>query len=68
MIEWNPDDCNCPSRKLLDRIGDRWTVLVVRSQAGGPLRLSELTARIDGVCQKAARALSSTTSPEGASS
>ncbi len=52
MIEWNPYDRNCPTRKLLDRIGDRWTVLVVGSLADGPLRFSELAARIDGVSQK----------------
>lgn len=68
MIEWDPDDRNCPTRKLLDRIGDRWTVFVMGSLAGGLLSFSELAARIDGVSQRAARALSSTTSLEGASS
>ena len=52
MPEWNPYDRNCPTRKLLDRIGDRWTVLVVGALTGGPLRFSELAARIDGVSQK----------------
>ncbi len=52
MPEWNPYDRNCPTRKLLDRIGDRWTVLVVGSLSDGPLRFSELVRRIDGVSQK----------------
>lgn len=38
MSEWNPYDRNCPSRRLLDRIGDRWTVLVVGTLSDGPLR------------------------------
>ena len=52
MPEWNPYDRNCPTRKLLDRIGDRWTVLTVGALSDGPLRFSELVARIDGVSQK----------------
>ncbi|GAA4486974.1 helix-turn-helix domain-containing protein [Microbacterium panaciterrae] len=52
MVEWDPYDRNCPTRKVLDRIGDRWTVLVVGTLAGGPLRFSELAARIDGISQK----------------
>lgn len=52
MGEWNPYDRNCPTRQLLDRIGDRWTVLVVGTLADGPLRFSELAARIDGISQK----------------
>lgn len=51
-MEWNPYDRNCPTRKVLDRVGDRWTVLVVGSLAEGPLRFSQLAARIDGVSQK----------------
>lgn len=48
----DPYQRDCPSRQILDRIGDRWTVLVVGALAGGPLRFSRLTARIDGVSQK----------------
>lgn len=50
--QWDPYDRNCPTRRLLDRIGDRWTVLVVGALADGPLRYSELHKRIDGVSQK----------------
>ena len=48
----DPYQRDCPSRQILDRIGDRWTVLVVGALAGGPLRFSRLAARIDGVSQK----------------
>lgn len=51
-MEANPYDRNCPSRRLLDRIGDRWTVLVVGILSEGPTRFGELARRIDGVSQK----------------
>jgi DNA-binding HxlR family transcriptional regulator len=49
---WNPYDRNCPTRRLLDRIGDRWTVLVIGSLVDGPLRYSVIAERVDGVSQK----------------
>lgn len=42
----------CPSRALLDRIGERWTVLVIGILADGPHRFSQLRRRVDGVSQK----------------
>jgi DNA-binding HxlR family transcriptional regulator len=45
-------DRNCPSRQVLDRIGDTWSVLVVVSLAQGPQRYTELATRIDGVSPK----------------
>ncbi|POH58988.1 winged helix-turn-helix transcriptional regulator [Arthrobacter glacialis] len=52
VLEWDPYDRNCPSRQVLDRVGDRWTVLVVGALAAGPMRFSELAERVDGVSQK----------------
>lgn len=49
---WNPYVRDCPTRQVLDRIGDRWTVLVVGTLAKGPLRYSEIAERVDGVSQK----------------
>lgn len=49
---WDPYDRNCPTRTLLDRIADRWAVLVVGALDDGPLRYSELVQRVDGVSQK----------------
>ncbi|MEO6530549.1 MAG: helix-turn-helix domain-containing protein [Specibacter sp.] len=51
-FEWDPYDRNCPSRQVLDRVGDRWTVLVVGALTRGPLRFSELAERVDGISQK----------------
>lgn len=50
--DWDPYDPHCPSRRLLDRIGDRWTVLVVGALDPGPQRFSALAARIQGISQK----------------
>jgi DNA-binding HxlR family transcriptional regulator len=49
---WDPYDRNCPSRQVLDRIGDRWSVLVVGALVHGPLRFSALAKTVDGVSQK----------------
>ncbi|AQP49585.1 winged helix-turn-helix transcriptional regulator [Tessaracoccus flavescens] len=52
-MPWDPYDRNCPSRRLLDRIGDRWTVLIVGILAEeGPIRFGELARRVDGISQK----------------
>src|SRR5919107_4060240 len=45
-------DPDCPTRVVLDRIGDKWTVLVIGSLEDGSLRFSELRARIGGVAPK----------------
>jgi DNA-binding HxlR family transcriptional regulator len=42
----------CPSRQLLDRIGDKWVTLVLCALVGdGALRYSELARRLGGVSQ-----------------
>ena len=48
----DPYSERCPSRQVLDRIGDRWTVLLLGALAGGPMRFSELARRVSGVSQK----------------
>ncbi|GAA1774564.1 MULTISPECIES: helix-turn-helix domain-containing protein [Streptomonospora] len=45
----NPD---CPTRLVLDRIGDRWTSLVVLHLAEGPMRFTRLRAAIGGIAPK----------------
>jgi len=39
----------CPTRLVLDRIGDKWSVLVVLILSDGPRRFTELRDRISGV-------------------
>jgi DNA-binding HxlR family transcriptional regulator len=44
---------DCPSRRLLDAIGDKWVSLsIVALGMHGTMRYSELAARIEGVSQK----------------
>lgn len=42
----------CPTRLVLDRIGDKWTVLVVLLLSDGPLRFSELRGQLGSVAPK----------------
>ncbi|KZB83637.1 winged helix-turn-helix transcriptional regulator [Amycolatopsis regifaucium] len=48
----NPYDPDCPTRALLDRIGDQWTVLIVGVLGDGPLRFTEIGKRVRGISQK----------------
>lgn len=43
---------NCPTRQILDLIGDKWTVLIVGLLEHGPMRFSELQRTIDGISHK----------------
>jgi DNA-binding HxlR family transcriptional regulator len=46
-------DPACATRKLLDRIGTKWTSMVVKVLAeAGELRFTELRHRVPGVSQK----------------
>ena len=49
---YDPFARDCPSRRLLDRIGDRWTVLLITTLEDGPRRFSELLRTVDGISQK----------------
>jgi len=51
-VEGDPYNVNCPTRRILDRIGDRWTVLIVVALGEGDARFSELRRRIEGISQK----------------
>ncbi|QFZ24556.1 transcriptional regulator [Saccharothrix syringae] len=42
----------CPSRQALDRLADKWSVLLVGSLEGGPRRFGQLFAAIDGISEK----------------
>ena len=43
----------CPARLVLDRIGDKWAMLIInRLFAEGPLRFNELRRQIGGISQK----------------
>lgn len=43
----------CPSRRVLDTIGDKWASLVIAALGqDGRLRYTELSRRVEGVSQK----------------
>ncbi len=42
----------CPARLVLDRIGDKWAMLIINSLAGGAQRFNALRRRIGGISQK----------------
>jgi DNA-binding HxlR family transcriptional regulator len=43
---------DCPTRRVLDRIGDKWAVLILILLARGTTRFNELRRLIDGISQK----------------
>lgn len=51
---WAPNayDSNCPTRQVLDRVADKWTVLILLLLARKPTRFNELRRAIDGISQK----------------
>lgn len=53
-VEFAPDvyAANCPTRQVLDLIGDKWSVLVIGLLEDEPQRFSELRRAIKGISQK----------------
>lgn len=48
----DPCEANCPSRDILDLIGDRWSLLLLLVIAQGVHRNGELKRRVGGISQK----------------
>ncbi|MGO1119568.1 winged helix-turn-helix transcriptional regulator [Rhodovibrionaceae bacterium A322] len=46
------EDTLCPVRDVLDRIGDKWSFLVITSLASGTLRFGELKREIGDISQR----------------
>lgn len=42
----------CPSREVLSRVGDKWSVFVIAMLKSGPKRFSELRREIEGISQR----------------
>ncbi len=42
----------CPSRQALDRLADKWSVLVIGCLERGPQRFGQLRDQIDGISEK----------------
>lgn len=42
----------CPTRQVINRVGDRWSLLVLSALEGGTLRFSELRRAVEPISQK----------------
>jgi DNA-binding HxlR family transcriptional regulator len=42
----------CPTRQVISRVGDKWTLLVLYALSGGVRRFSRLRAEVEGISQK----------------
>ncbi len=51
-LSWDVYSTNCPTRLVLDRIADKWAVLVLGLLGNGPVRFNRLRRRIEGISQK----------------
>jgi DNA-binding HxlR family transcriptional regulator len=51
-VEFDAYLAACPSRRLLDRISDKWVALAVKSLMDGPKRYSAISHQLAGVSQK----------------
>lgn len=51
-MDWNPYEKNCPTRMVLDRIADKWTVLILGLLSDQPVRFNALRRAIEGLSQK----------------
>ena len=57
LVETTPGRGNayardCPTRQLLDRVGDKWSVLILLLLGEREMRFGQLKQRIEGVSQK----------------
>lgn len=46
------DPARCPVRNLLDRLGDRWSMLLISALAGGPMRFSALARAVPDISKR----------------
>ena len=52
MPEWNVFDERCPTRLVLSRIADKWTVMICIRLSQRTMRFGELRRDISGISQK----------------
>jgi len=48
----NAYSAQCPTRQILDRVGDKWAVLILLLLRDEPLRFNQLRRAIEGISQK----------------
>ncbi len=52
MQDWNVYSATCPTRQLLQRLGDKWAVMIMNLLMQRTMRFNEIRRCIDGVSQK----------------
>ena len=52
MKTGNAYSAKCPTRQILDRVGDKWAVLILLLLRDQPLRFNQLRRAIEGISQK----------------
>lgn len=50
--KWNVYEQDCPTRLVLERLADKWAVLILDRLKGGPMRFNHLRRDVDGISQK----------------
>jgi DNA-binding HxlR family transcriptional regulator len=48
----NAYSADCPTRQILDRVGDKWAVLILLLLRNEPMRFNRLRRAIEGISQK----------------
>ena len=51
----NPYSADCPTRQILDRVGDKWAVLILLLLRFEALRFNQLRRGIEGISQRCCR-------------
>lgn len=51
-LPYDPFSAACPTREILTRIADKWSMLVILALGDGTLRFSALRRRVGGITQK----------------
>ncbi|MEQ1770664.1 MAG: helix-turn-helix domain-containing protein [Devosia sp.] len=49
---YNPYQADCPTRLVLDRVADKWVVLILGLLEKSPMRFNQIRREIEGVSQK----------------
>lgn len=52
VIDANLNDPECPSRKMLDLLGNKWSLRVMYDMLEGPRRYNQLQRNVDGISYK----------------
>ena len=52
MKSLNAYAAECPTRQILDRVGDKWAVLILLLMRDEPMRFNALRRAIEGISQK----------------